>query len=133
MPPHPTPIQNNIRAARLVGLSPRRGNGAGARRRRLALELGGTLPEAEAAVLALFGLDQADAGGGSGSGGGDRGSGENKSPRAVDQVINERTRAADVAAGCAESFAECAHLDFNAAAQSEFLSDSALVCAVKSS
>ena len=92
---------------------------------------GDVLPQFLPALLAGAGLDEAHACG-SGRGGGRHGrGGEDEGPGAVDQVIHQRARAADVAARRAQRLAQRAHLDLDAVAHAQFLGQAATVCAVK--
>ena len=89
------------------------------------------LPELFPPRFAFGGLNKLNCRGGGGGGGGNGRGAENKTAGAVDQKINQRARAANVAAARAERLAERAHLDFDLAADAEFVRQAAAVFADK--
>lgn len=73
-----------------------------------------------------------NSGGRGGGGGGNWCGGKNEAAGAVHQKINQRARAANVAAARAERLAERAHLDFDLFADAEFIGEAASVLAENS-
>src|SRR5437867_4404025 len=88
-------------------------------------EFRNAFPQQSSALLAGVRLDETASRGGGCSGSRHGRGGENEGSGAIDEILNERARTTNVSPGCAQGLAQGAHLDLDAVAHAEVLTQAA--------